>query len=507
MPTSLIFVLKCSFQALCFCVFIWQFSDTTVTYLQYETVTKYEYTFIQEMPSITFCLPRLFPVMYIEGLFAKYKRQSMVNDTFVQEFRQFYTRNNFNKCALFGACNIEANLKETIPYFNNSFLVATVGLEIKVFNSWRRGNDYLTHSGLHLRFNESSNFAEFLRYDFSHCITLFTKYDTSGFRALNETGVAPTLSSKSSQFHLFLYDLFYFNDTVYFELDSRDMIPNFEFMSSITIFNTAFDVTFYQTKVVSLPPPFKTGCRHYATGERLAEQSRDDCMAKCILRRFVKLNNVEAYASYLSIMSLTNSSPNNFLISSQLFDGKNNNSLPPLTNGTDFLNQTKFEDLFEKNCERNCPVDCVTTRYHLESKPARNYLRFLTSVKQNELVFHFQHDRKDDVHLVHSALMDFFSYMGMVGGLVGMWVGFSFVDLPDKINHFISIIFSRNQVQRSNRSKRHSITSQRHAFSGVPLSDNLQKTTFKKYFFGLVVVLVINFTLIYSIILYLLCEK
>lgn len=184
---------------------------------------------------------------------------------------------------------------------------------------------------------------------------------------------------------------------------------------------------YHQLQVEKLPPPYKTNCKNYPIKTAGVEQSQHDCIAKCVFGDLIRNN----HSLFQGIMSLNNYFNINhfseYFIKSELFQSSKTLNDSLFKNlGRRSLDKIS-NDLFFKipECTKHCLVDCHSSTY---------FLKLINSPPKSNIyyghLFEFLHDDSYDVYLKHSPLMDWVTFLGILGGLAGMWVGFTFINLP-----------------------------------------------------------------------------
>lgn len=236
-------------------------------------------------------------------------------------------------------------------------------------------------------------------------------------------------------------NLYYPNDTVTVGVYSPNEAPTTQSELSFTYNSQDYTVSFNEVSINRLPPPFKTMCKNYEIGDPKAVQSRSDCISKCMFQKLTTMPNV----SRDLYIWLTNEDTefNKYYINRQAFR-YSDVILTQYEGGLD-QHDILIPDSFRlsEECPKLCPADCVSSTFVVKyvSKKPLNFDYLMSGYLYPEITF--THDDNYDVFLKHSPQMDWVTFLGSVGGLAGMWIGFSFLNLPTTLSNQLFSAFKK----------------------------------------------------------------
>lgn len=407
-------------RILCYSALVYELAVSTKLYLEYDTVTRIEYQTLDEGPAIGICLPRLDPSnpekIDLNSIYS-YRSINTKNTTVCKNYTLECekTKTEYFNCKAFKDCDVRKNLSLGFAKYNNSVHLSLGDRSIQNFKELWRGDDVWVDE---TKYDKRTTFAEFLSSKFQRCFVLNTLYDFDRIKKL----ISKTYIGKNYRIYIVELDnLVYANDDIDIQLLSHTSTPSKKAVSKINfkVINSLILANFHILKIERLPAPYKTDCRIYQTGNHKLDQSSDDCLARCIFDAF-RPSGFKYLPSF--ILSISRNNLREWFFNTLWLKEFLNN------NGND-NNYSKYLDKIFlgtsiKGCWTDCKIDCVSATYFL--KPAKNELQEPVSTKFRIM---FNHDDDYDVYLKHSPLMDWISYLGNVGGLAGMWVGFSFSNL------------------------------------------------------------------------------
>ena len=183
-------------------------------------------------------------------------------------------------------------------------------------------------------------------------------------------------------------------------------------------------VTYSESKVILLPPPYLTNCKNY---DLKREGMRTDCINRCVDREISKMFGMECIWTYCNYRLVTKLSLKN---SNKTFcqTGKLWRS-----NRT-YVNKVIDEMVkFEFECQTECPRNCLETYYDFKVLNTTDNSDYDTKLP-NVLVINLKHNRLMDMVIEHKPIMDWNTMVSNLGGLLGMWLGWSVRDI---CNQFI----------------------------------------------------------------------
>lgn len=423
---------------------IYQLFLTTQIYLQYDTVTKIEYynMYPKELPSIVFCMPRLFPKKAIDFYEKKYSEFDK------KVFDKFFTENDFLECNDFDLCDVRKLLLNSVQFFNKTiYFQSGIGPE-GIFTRF-------IMDGKTLHYPKSTGvenilqltLKQFLALRFKRCIQINANYESS-----KPKDVQPI--SQNSFLKLSLNDIYYPNDTAVIQMYSSNEMPSGRAMSQIHVQVTKdfFEMMFHSITVERLPPPFKTDCYDYKIG-KTGDQSQMDCVARC---SFQLLLPKQPLYFFKLVQYAPDSQEWRYYMSKEYFESGISEDMTAFNDSErQIKDRIQFVNLITK-CFERCQAPCKTAIYFVKGQRAQFNRTFFGDVANSDGTVPFQvvihHGDDDDIFLKHSPLMDWLSYLGTVGGLAGMWVDFSFTHFLTRIlNWFANSKIETNSLFRKER--------------------------------------------------------
>lgn len=212
---------------------------------------------------------------------------------------------------------------------------------------------------------------------------------------------------------------------LFFTMIANRDIPKLMEMTLINAYQTHVIKT-QAIEIKSLESPYKTMCQKYSNNPFI--QSFTKCMARCI---FDYLNpNFTTSEMFVH-------PDNQYLVTSNWIE--EGQKFTKDFSGINFsLRKTKIES--ELLCEKRCPVDCDQTFYQLSTSRT-------TQTQFPDSTFIVASHNSLNIIIVHHPETSFLSYVGTVGGLAGIWLGFSF------FNTFGSMLYTIKSIQRKITSK------------------------------------------------------
>ena len=249
------------------------------------------------------------------------------------------------------------------------------------------------------------------------CITLFSDFDE------NFRNIRLDLINMEIQFqhNLIAYpNGKNFKEDLYVSLHSPNMLPDYTRENAFQRLEMGMNnfITYSESKAILLPPPYETKCKKYMLDHLEEEDMRSDCILKCMIDRLEKQFGLTCVWTY----------NNNKLIRvKNLF----NHSTKPLCNHDHDKYKhnkwtiTKQQFSTEYECNDMCPPNCVETyyRYTIEEGKAKTH----GEKKKNHFTIHIEHNSFPDQMVEHRPILSWTTLISNLGGLLGMWLGLSFV--------------------------------------------------------------------------------
>lgn len=415
--------------------FFYQFCSITKDYLRYRTITKVE-PYVEDptnLPAFTFNFNTLIPVV---ELYSKVfpnlsypfnntysKRPSWLNTSLGR-----YCKNVFDN-------NLEYNEIPFFPEYWEEFFSCIVHIyPNKTFVEYLKNLQKLFHP-----IKYSDMFFPF-RCDFDEDNYNFLRKNGEALDVCNDWTqisignggtLGLTLFAQSTteikvrsgarftiRFNIADFQPFKEQGSPYVQLHASDEPPHHLLFKMLM--DTNHQISYYRTKIIRLPPPYDTFCYDYKKVPLNGSISQKDCFAQCYFNK--KLNTT------------ANSFKNYFLLSHGYFI--KHDLFWPSVQLTDILREEDMENddnllTFSMSlCHSLCPKDCDYVFYDwaLLDFP-KNW-----ETEDQQYIF-FSHQFDNDILFTHMSIVDLFEYLASVGGLAGMWVGFSFLSLWQQVNN------------------------------------------------------------------------
>lgn len=417
------------FSLLCYATFVYQFVTVTRDYLKYKTITKVEYRTEEsiELPALTVTFQTPIPMLdlFIKA-FPKAKTYPYAtfgslgpefrNSTLGQHCFEIYDR-------------VEKDAWDLINWkrFDNNAIWECV------FNHFGNNpiKEYLTSlpqcHGWYLscysvgdnRSPDCQNISlcdpNLARYRVGFRgaigITLFSKFSPD---CLNLTaGGLLTVHYKYARIMPFKG---WYN---YVQMHQSDGVPNFSRFQSLDL---KMDQTLRYNRIVfkRLPPPYDTLCHDYKRAPLNGANSQCDCIAAC---RFAGM-----------VDSTSNGTSFNLFFSKIYGYFVKAKEFPKEALMSDVVKDKQASKVFDverwrrvkKACQTKCPVDCGETVFKWTMVAIERDWEVVTMI--------LKHDYDSDQLFSHLLAMDLFTFFGNVGGLAGMWIGFSILSCWSSIH-------------------------------------------------------------------------
>lgn len=400
-------VLKLTIEAFCYSFFLFQFYDTIKIYLKYQTVTRLDYVVLKEMPSVTICFPRMYPKKGVEEL----RNQILKNASEEVEnyFNITFVKNEFTYCNKFNACNPENVIENSLSYFNNS-LMAKISSSLNKFTRFKNQETILDYQKFqNSNFDKNFQieyFADYLDLNLKRCLSLFTEIDNE--RILKNVKKRKIEMNETNSLRIVFFDVFYKNDEVRLGVHARNQAPFAKSLLSSHVTGKKTLVSYHQTRIIALEPPFKTECRYYHLGIPEEDLSQFDCFGRCVFKQTLILADFQSYFLITRwwVQELVNQkSWNDLLVNSNFW-------LQDLQKMVLELKNVSLNDKLERmaECSSQCPIDCIWSKFDMtlsEDSETDSLKRF------GRVDFDLKHDSCLDNLVEHSPLMDWVTFLGV----------------------------------------------------------------------------------------------
>jgi len=221
-----------------------------------------------------------------------------------------------------------------------------------------------------------------------------------------------------------------YKEFYYFSIHSPNTLPEMEYEDNYIKLNFGYFYHIYYSRIYTklLPPSYSTNCRNYNISNVNEDQSRKDCVNRCIL------NDLKEDCGHC--FHLTGA-----LFRKEFVKIYSSESLCPADRVKDNPKCTYDSlDEIESKCETNCRPNCNNHFIDFKVKgEERNKELDWNSATQVMI----SHSRLPDEQIEHSPEMTFISFIANFGGLLGMWLGLSAVTIYDLITSFLFNLFTR----------------------------------------------------------------
>ena len=230
---------------------------------------------------------------------------------------------------------------------------------------------------------------------------------------------------------------------IYFSIHSPNTIPYLNFENFIKV--NADDYTMFHYFMINtelLGNGFDTDCNDYVDDAYI---SKNQCILEC-LKNFM-LNNCIT----------ENFPPTEFLLSQ--FWLKNNSKMK-IVNGNICLNEAliKYEDTCSNHCHDHCNFKYYQYDWNVRWKRDPQVIRPKFSKKELEdgavlkwpPIIELSHSHVQDIYLKHIPQMNSISFICNFGGLLGMWLGLSFLNIFNDLME-ISLNVSKSWITLLNK--------------------------------------------------------
>lgn len=215
--------------------------------------------------------------------------------------------------------------------------------------------------------------------------------------------------------------LFNFKSHFFLNVHSpRDVVSYYDLIDVQS--EMAYGVVVRRLEVNSLPAPHDTNCHEYSDSDLVV--SRSDCISECILAKFVQDGSVKALFTsnsyFYRLSRLKTFSEMNYW---NLFEEKNNTAVEA---------GLRFGDELDR-CDERCPTECnrisYLPRFTFRRKEVMDPDNFSTLIQ-------IETDCQYSITIFHSKEHDWYTYLGTVGGLAGMWLGVSALSVWQQASHY-----------------------------------------------------------------------
>jgi hypothetical protein len=184
----------------------------------------------------------------------------------------------------------------------------------------------------------------------------------------------------------------------------------------------SYSISYSRINTKLLPPYYSTNCRKYNVSNINEEQSRSDCIDRCVLNALREkcgkcIHNTGSLYRKEFIEMHTPEMLCDFVRSYEISECYYRS-----------INEIKPE------CEFDCRPDCNNQFIDFDIK---NVDKITSSPWDKKVYVSITHSRLPDQVIEHLPEMTFVSFIANFGGLAGMWLGLSVIALYDFIIKFL----------------------------------------------------------------------
>ena len=463
-------IIKYSITAIFIICFIYQTTELMSEYMSGRTVIniKYGRESNESIPGITICYPcylsmegaiqlnpklgsvfRDYKTLNNDNVSLKNSQADKLNKLYLEIYENI--TNSHSIFDLMDKFSIPFNIssdKELKPFIN----VTAFGF---VRTSDTLGIDYISHTDV----NPIESFA-FIREIhipcISKCFTFFSslnqKWQGLNF-ALNYMLIE--IEHDQNWFPISIFERS--GKSMYFSLHSRNILPelmkgeNFVEIDSQNV----YIISFSQIHIHLLKGSPEANCRQYNLGHVTKLNAMDqfnlrsDCIGLCVIHQLKNICQIDCIHKSISLMrkGLFNEDDLTFC-SDSLLD-------------KDALKCFQNELKLYFKCSEKCENDCKTRYYDWNIQSKKSW-------PANSTVIAVKHSRLPDQFIRYIPETTFIAFVSNFGGLLGMWLGLSFLTIFDisykTLLRLLSIIYGQDENSEDKskiKCKRHKLNSRR----------------------------------------------
>ena len=178
-------------------------------------------------------------------------------------------------------------------------------------------------------------------------------------------------------------------------------------------------VTYSETQTKLLPPPYETNCKHYPIDNTGKQDMRSDCINKCVIDKLedeFKLGCIWSERN-VRLTRLENMLRYRYLPFCDTKSSRYSGGLYTVVSRTQLM--------LISMCQDKCPKNCLERFYNFEVRAQSDW-------RQSNGTFFtitLEHNRFPDQTTEHKPILDWITLVSNIGGLLGMWLGFSIFSL------------------------------------------------------------------------------
>ena len=190
------------------------------------------------------------------------------------------------------------------------------------------------------------------------------------------------------------------------------------FRQDILKFGRRYDVTFSVTTILKLSQPYKPYCRFYESTDDT--KSFYDCVTQCIHRKMFKMLNCSS--GQMDVVLNEEFSEKRMCIANDWIE----------------INYTEYLNIFKK-CEYElCFPNCIQEIYRNEIKDVTDSPSFINEKPDSDtIIIKILPQDADEFTYIHHPKISRNDLFSKFGGLLSLWLGFSFFSIYTYIEHCI----------------------------------------------------------------------
>jgi len=448
---------------------MYQFSKLTELYLNFNTIvnTKIEQIKFSELPAITVCYPIILSKdkiieecenifnSYLEFSQLKYVRRNTSNKSDEFDYRT-YEKESIRLSNLIEKTSIECEnqiyKKLVIQLYNYSITFNMNGNQFKHLieaKAYGRVRDKFTNiKYTHIQnMNPIKSFTAINDERPNKCFTFFSKFNSRRDEFVMDLShfEIEIRFNDSIQINTTLYSCPYdLGDySIYFSLHSPLSLPQLTKTNYIKLIqNKEYKISFSRIVTKLLSSPFNTNCREYDILNNRNDQTKSDCIDRCIMK-FMK----DKCGNCLHRIGIL-----------YRFETMDNNQRL-CENSSEFGQCMKsMNSEIRPKCETQCNNDCEEQFFDYTINDEHFFFENtsgLTNIdweERNQILMEYS-SSKNKIRIYHKSLPDtiieympeisFTAYIAQLGGLAGMWLGLSAITIYDNSVQLILLCFEK----------------------------------------------------------------
>lgn len=190
------------------------------------------------------------------------------------------------------------------------------------------------------------------------------------------------------------------------------------FRQDLLYFGRRYDVTFRKTTIIKLPKPYKPNCHSYKSNDYV--KSYYDCSIRCLHKLFFETLNCSS--ALIEVILNEEFSERRICTVDDLIE----------------LNMSWSEIILNKCTHELCLPDCIEEIYEYKIKDVTDSPSFINDKPNNHtIIIEILPQDDDEFTYIHQPKIPRNDLFSKFGGLLSLWLGFSFFSIYQSIEHFI----------------------------------------------------------------------